>query len=205
VIREHFLDPKVVMRLLAQLQKQLESERHAPKAEIAQLQRAATEIETEIANLVAFIAGGDVSESVRAAIHRKEGELKVIRVKLEALVSRGKASNLEVSEAWLVEKLSALRELMNFKAERIPEIRAELQTILAAPISLTPQGCGKKRSYEALIKGKPLQILAEMPCVSLKRSATGIRTLTDTWVEMRIEVGRNPESLAFSPALSLVA
>jgi hypothetical protein len=55
---------------------------------------------------------------------------------------------------------------------------------------MTPTGEGKEGHYVATVTGRPLYLLADLPGVSVVRSATGLSTMSDTCVVVEIGVLR---------------
>jgi len=192
-IRRHFLDPQVVMRLVRELQARLEAMRKNPPEKINELGAQARGLEREIANLTNFVIKGDSSDAIRAALQEREAELKDVRRDLDALKRRQIENSPEVSEKWVTEELSSVRDLFNRKADKVPLIRAELRHLIADQILMTPTGEGKGKHYVATVRGRPLAILGDLPGVTQAQnsySATGIRTVTDTYVDLGIALLR---------------
>jgi hypothetical protein len=148
---------------------------------------------------------GDASDSSLLEPSLKETELARLREEIQGLKHRCPEGPLDVTEEWATAKLSEPSHLLNSQQTKIPQLRVKPRNLLDDRISMTPTGEGKKRHYVATVKGRPLSILDGLSCVSEVRSATGIRTVTDTCVVLRIDVGQITKPEDFGPFRSLVA
>jgi len=189
-IQAHFLDPDLVMRLVKKVQKRMKDGAANPQKQIREQEAAIGRLQSEIDNLTEFVVQGDTSKAIREALSAKEEELVQAQSELEFLEHRRSEAFPDISEAWVRNKLADIRTLFNSRNDRVPQIRLQLREILGDQIEMTPTGDGELRHYVAGLKGRPLAILNDLPHVSHVHSATGIRTVTDTYVDLGIALLR---------------
>jgi len=83
--------------------------------------------------------------------------------------------------------------------------RLELKNLLGSKIVMNPVGNGRNGHYVAEVKGKPLNILRPHLHPLMVSSPTGIRTVSDTWVEVKVALSGPARARLHPPSAALAA
>ena len=161
-IQRKLLDERLIERLTAKVNARIASFTKSSPSDSRLLRDDAKRIETEIENLLAFVAGGDTSARVRSMLVEREGKLAAIRQEIQTAEAGGKAETA-VDTQWVRNRTNNLRTLFENFSEDTPLARRELANLLGEKIELIPLDGKEGWDYLADAILKPGNIFAGYP------------------------------------------
>lgn len=161
-IQSALLDDRLIEGLVSRVNALILEGHKSEPTDIRALAEDAKRIETEIDNLLSFIAGGDTSNRVRSMLADREAKLTTIRRQIQTAKSSGPKGST-IDPQWVRNRTATLRRLFGNFAEDTLTARMELANVLGDKIEVKPvEG---KKGWEYLAKGilKPGNIFADYP------------------------------------------
>src|SRR5262249_596951 len=135
-LQAQVLEPEVVEYTLAKFEEELLRAVDDLDGELEQMRRRKAELDREIANLANFVARGDVSPGVRAALVERERELNDITAKLLESRPDSVRARLRAIRATVERDMRSLQSVLAGDAQTV---RTELMRHIER-ITMTPEG-----------------------------------------------------------------
>ena len=106
---------------------------HLPQ-ELSKKKNELQKVQKSISGLIQFIASGDTSETVRAALRENEGRSTALQTEIESLEKAHQDRVVRPSKEWVASKVMELKELLSIRTEKSAIILREI----LGPVTLTP-------------------------------------------------------------------
>ena len=135
-LQEQVMQPEVIDYVLAKFAAELTNAVDSLSGELEQMRRRKQELEREIENLANFVAQGDCSPGLRAALVDREREIRDITGKLLEARPDSLQTKLRNIRALVDSRMNHIRALLNSEPARV---RAEFAKHIEK-ITMTPSG-----------------------------------------------------------------
>lgn len=135
-LQEQVMRPEVIDYVLAKFEAELTNAMDSLSGELEQMRRRKEELEREIGNLANFVAQGDCSPGLRAALVDREREIRDITGKLLEARPDSLQTKLRNIRALVESRMSDIRRVLNSEPARV---RAEFAKHIEK-ITMTPSG-----------------------------------------------------------------
>src|SRR5258708_7040839 len=135
-LQEQVMQPEVIDYVLAKFEAELTNAVDSLSGELEQMRRRKQESEREIENLANFVAQGDCSPGLRAALVDREREIRDITGKLLEARPDSLQTKLRNIRALLDSRMNHIRAMLNSEPARV---RAEFAKHIEK-ITMTPSG-----------------------------------------------------------------
>jgi len=156
------MNKTVIDKLVTKANQALKRKDQKPKIKPSDLKKREVELTQAIENLLDLAENGEVTDSLKSRLNKKEQELELIKKKLDSTPTSDRHNTIVTSD-WLRNELLNLQNLINPSSAKAEEINLAIKKIYPEKIKIEAIESNGKMYFKLRGKAKPFNALQNIP------------------------------------------